>query len=704
MKKQTLPFTPRLTLLSTALFLALGYSSVQAEEDAIIDDDLDTISVTASRIERGTKEVTSAISVIDEKKIEDAKMFNIKDAIQGTPGVLIDTKNGGYDVRLIIRGAGQKANYGVREIMILRDGVPMTDPDSFSRFDFIDTQDIERIEITKGPGSLYGSGSAGGTIQIISKSVFDENINRVKVGVGEHGSRMLHGRYGTEINDSNAISVTASHREVENGWRRWNKFDTNQLSLKHGLMMDDGSTLESELSYSEADMQLPGSMSAAQFETFRETGEQTATKDAWKHSGRYSTIWFFNSRLEKEIGDFTLKPRLYFNRWDHFHPVTAGINENLGTNVLGGDLEFAYDHSLFGQKGTLVAGVTARVDDTDESNKYQYADVQTLPGGRIIATLSDNKGALMESEEATNTLYGLFLQETFRPTDRLTIDAGFRFDQMNFDLTTQTYTDYNWGTGQYVANVGTINTDATFDLFAPSLGLSYALNRQVNLFANVAQSGQVPSEGEINDNPTLDSATARNIEFGIKGRAKGWSFDTSIYRTKVKDDIIQVYTGWTSSFKNAGETLKKGFEFNGNLELNKYVTIGASYAYSDYNFVDFQESSSLDYSGNQLPYVPRQQYGFNLTYNHPNGFKARVQTDTWGEYYMDNANTEKYDGYDFLTSLMVGYESGPHSVTLNVDNLFDKRYATEAKKSSSGTVSYAAGSPRSAMLTYLYSF
>ncbi|PLY16229.1 MAG: hypothetical protein C0631_04210 [Sedimenticola sp.] len=152
-----------LAFIATPLYAA--EETTQDENDEAVD----TISVTASRVARGTKEVPGAIDVIDKAKIEDAKMLNIKDAIQGTPGVLIDSKNGGYDVRLMIRGAGQKANYGVREIMVLRDGVPMTDPDSFSRFDFIDTQDIERIEITKGPGSLYGSGSAGGTVQIISK-------------------------------------------------------------------------------------------------------------------------------------------------------------------------------------------------------------------------------------------------------------------------------------------------------------------------------------------------------------------------------------------------------------------------------------------------------------------------------------------------------------------------------------------------------
>jgi iron complex outermembrane receptor protein len=52
-------------------------------------DDQDTISVTASRIKRATGEVAASLSVIDARKIEQARMFNVKDGIQGTPGVLI---------------------------------------------------------------------------------------------------------------------------------------------------------------------------------------------------------------------------------------------------------------------------------------------------------------------------------------------------------------------------------------------------------------------------------------------------------------------------------------------------------------------------------------------------------------------------------------------------------------------------------------
>ena len=713
MQKYSVKISHPLCLLASCLLLGIS-SQVAAETEAKADDDEenleDTLTVTASRIERYTKDIPSAIDVIGQDKIEGATMFNIQDAIRGTPGVLIDSKNGGYDVRLIIRGAGQKANYGVREIMVLRDGVPMTDPDSFSRFDYIDTQDIERIEITKGPGSLYSSGAAGGTIHIISKSVFDLDSNQVKLGYGEYGTAMVHGRYAGDINEDNAFALTFSHRETDNDWRDWNEYQSDQFSFKHGFMLSDGGTLESELSYSKADIQLPASMTEAEYEEFEDTGKQRETSSPWQHNGRYSTIWFFNSRLEKTYGDFTFTPRIYYNHWDHYHPVTGAINDTPGTDSYGTDLEFSHDHELFGDS-TLVAGVTARRDQSDNAKKYKYRDiVYNRYSGRIDYTESDKKGDLMQTQDAKNTLYGIFMQETLRPTDRITADIGFRFDKSDFDVDTTMYSDYSWSRGDYVDDdqPQISNIDKTFNLFSPRVGVTYELTDTLNIYGVGAQSDQVPSEGEIQENPDLDSATARNFEVGLKGRAPEWSFDASIYHTTVKDEIVSILNGYETEFQNAGKTRKLGFEFSGDLDLGEYFSLGASYAYSDYTFKDFDEPiygvGNVDRSGNQIPYIPRNQYSLNISFHHPRGFSGRIQTDTWGEYYMDNANTEKYDGYDFLTSLMLGYETGPHKVALNVDNLFDQQYAAEVKKNTTGLKTYYAGAPRTAMLSYSYQF
>ncbi len=134
----------KLLIIMSAVGLVASNQSIAddyGDESLVIED----VAVTATRVERATRDIPEAISVIDKERIDNSRMFNITDAVSGTPGVLINSKSGGYDTRVLIRGGGLKANYGIREIFLICDGVPITDPDSFTRMDFIDIHDIELI-------------------------------------------------------------------------------------------------------------------------------------------------------------------------------------------------------------------------------------------------------------------------------------------------------------------------------------------------------------------------------------------------------------------------------------------------------------------------------------------------------------------------------------------------------------------------------
>ena len=690
----------------SALLLSTTAASPVLAQDAIATQ-LDEISVTATRAARGTKEVPASITVIGESRIANEKMFNIKDAIQGTPGVQINSKNGGFDSRLVIRGAGQKANYGVREIMVLRDGVPMTDPDSFTRFDFIDTQDIERIEITKGPGSIYGGGSAGGVIQILSKSVFEPDENRVRIGAGTSGTSNAHARVGSMVGDNDAVAVTVSRRAVDNSWRPRNSFESTQGSVKHGHMFENGGTLESEMSFSEVNMDLPGSMSQAQYEEFRRTGKQNGNSDAFDFSGRDSNSYFFNSKYELQDGDITYKPRIYATKWSHYHPVTGAINVSDNNVISGADAEAHYEHQLWGAS-TLVAGVSARMDKTKDARKYQYRDVTTGFGGRISSVNSDQLGALMETEDATNTLLGVFAQETVRPNDKTLIDVSLRLDQSVFDISTNETTKYDFGTGTYVAGAGKTQVDKTFDLVSMRIGSSYALDDTTNVYGSFAMSDQVPSASEIGTNTSLTASTAATVEVGAKGRQAGFSYDAAVYFTAVTDEIVSVSENGQTTFSNAGEVEKRGLELTGNYSLSDEFSLGANYAFSDYTFKTFNEpvnNVNISRAGNKMPYVPRHQVAMSLNYDSGWGVKGGLRSESWSSYFMDNANTEKYSSYKFITSANLSYDiSEQQSVALNVENLLDKHYAVEAKKSTRGTQTYSAGQPRTFVLTYSQDF
>lgn len=694
---------PRRRALCLAIAAALP-AFARADGDKV----LDAVSVTATREARATAEVPQAIAVVGKEALDEKKMFNVKEALQAIPGVLIDSKNGGFDARLIIRGAGLKAPYGIREIMVLRDGVPLTDPDSFTRLDFVDTLDIERIEVAKGPGNLFATGSTGGAIQIFSKSVFDRSANNLRIGFGNDNTRNVHLRYGGKVGEDQALALTATYRKMDNDWRAWNRFDTTQTSLKHGLILGGGDVLESEISYAEANVQLPGAMDRTLFDRFLASGQQTDTSEPWKNSGRYSKVWFFNSRLEMQRGDITFKPRVYFNTWYHYHPVTGIINETEDwVRNLGVDLETHWRHA----GGNLVGGLTVRQERVPDSRKYQYRDVVTAAGGRIVATRSDAKGALASTNSTTSLLASPYIQESWRPGERWIVDLGLRYDLVEMKDDTNEITRFDYATGRYVAGGGVTHTDKRFTLPAPKLAVSYKLHDALHVFGMVAQAGQVPSSGEISSNPALDAPVARNYEVGLKGRGSNWQVDSSLYVAPVKKEIVQINNGGITEYANAGKTSKKGFELAGSHGLGGGWEVGGYYGYADYSYDQFREpvrvgaaTVNVDRAGKSLPFVPKHQYGLSLGWKSPAGWRARLSANSWGEYWLDNANTEKYQGWEWVTNLSVGYEKNGHSLTLNVDNLLDEHYAFEVKKDTAGKVSYTAAAPRTVMLTYRYDF
>ena len=692
-----------------SLVALLLISSIKAQEI-----NLDSISVTATKVSTATKDISQSIAVVDEKTIEDKNILNIQEAIENIPGVNAESSTNSPSPRLIIRGAGLKARYGVREIMVMKDGVPLTDPDSFTRFDFIDMQDVLSVEVQKGPGSINAVNATGGVIQLVTKSVFHEDKNRVKIGIGDDGQKNLNLKVREALGENDFISATISKREIENSWRDNNEFDSTQATIKYGHIFQDDSTIESEFSYTESNMNIPASMNAAEFEEFKKTGTQHDTSYQWQHSARDSKIFSINTKYEKEVGDIVYKPRVYFNAWEHFHPVSGIINESDDNKVYGTDLELNYNHSLFGNSAIFVGGITAKADVTKDSKKYKYADYVTLPSSSwpftpyISETLSNNKGDLAQTEDSTTTLYGAYMMETFSPTNDLTFDISSRVDKLNFDISGNEITDYSYSAKNYVAGIGLYNIDKSYTLFSAKLGALYKISDTTNAYISVATANQAPTTSELSDNSSLDKSTSVNYEVGVKTRAQNLSYDLAIYENIVDDEIIQIRdANGNSIYDNAGKTKKRGLEFNAQYALNKEFALGASYAYSDFQFVTFNESvagSLVSRDGNYLPYIPKNQYSLFATMNLPNGFKSRVTTKSWGSYYMDNANTQKYEGYKFVTDLMLGYEYEAHNIQLNIKNITNEYYAMEALKDVYGNESYKAAAPISGMLTYSYKF
>ncbi len=699
-----------LILLFSQLLIAM---IAGAEEQVDTRHQVEEVVVTATRTERKTEETPAGVTVVTEEDLETSRLLGVKEALTGIAGVQSETRNGGYDARLVIRGAGLKARYGVREIMVLLDGVPITDPDGLTRLDFIDTQLIERVDVVKGPNStLYGANAAGGVINIITKSPYEE-IKSAKGGYGNYNTQLYNLIFGDNVGET--YFTLSGTRKSTDGWRERNNFNSNQAGIKLARLLADGTSAELTFFYTNADLQLPGTLSQEQFDE----DITQRTDQPWRHSGRDSNVYFSSLRAEKVLGSLTLKPLLYFQRWDHFHPVTGSINDG-GAYIFGGDVQGDLRHNLFGMEGLLTAGITAQYDRSD-NDKYAYQDVQVNPfSGRIIATLSDNKGDLIDTDKDRITKWGVYVQESLRPTHKWILDLGIRFDQVIFDLSADVFQEFSYSAGNYVPpDEESIKVDKTFEMVSPRLGLVYTLTEGFNIYGTISTGFQTPQSSELQDNENLDPATTINYEAGIKARhPRGHSFDLSAFYMDVDDEVVltRLADGGTS-YSNAGETIKKGIEVAAEIQPAQGLYLGGTYTYSDFEFEKFDEPVTVfnpalgtsetlvfDRSGNQLPYIPKHQYSLYARYKHPSGLKTQISAYTWGEYYVDNANSEKYTGYDFLANLFVGWETDHWDFTFDVNNVFDKKYAIEVYKDSSGELRYYPGAPRTFFAKVTYTF
>ena len=127
----------------------------------------DTV-VTPTRTEVPASEVGSSFSVISQEQIRESGRVNVGEVLRDVVGVDVVRQGGPGGLQSVfIRGTNSQ------HTKVLLDGVPINDPSNATRgFDFstLDVENVERIEVLRGPQSLlYGSDAIGGVINIITR-------------------------------------------------------------------------------------------------------------------------------------------------------------------------------------------------------------------------------------------------------------------------------------------------------------------------------------------------------------------------------------------------------------------------------------------------------------------------------------------------------------------------------------------------------
>ena len=162
----TAALLPLLTAASQTV-LASNTADVGTNSETRSEPNLELISVSASRVEVPLRELGVSVAVVTAADIERLGYSSLLDVMRTLPGVSVSNNGGAGKVSSVyLRG---ESNY--RKLVLL-DGVNIADPANTqvaTQFQHLLAQDVERIEVLRGPqGMMYGAG-AGGVINIITR-------------------------------------------------------------------------------------------------------------------------------------------------------------------------------------------------------------------------------------------------------------------------------------------------------------------------------------------------------------------------------------------------------------------------------------------------------------------------------------------------------------------------------------------------------
>lgn len=672
----TLKNVPTLILPILVVAPTLTYS-----ESSRAAEPVDTITVTATRLEKDLQSVPASISVVDEDDIQLAKQqLGLDESLAKVPGLfMMNRYNLAQDLRVSIRGFGARSSFGIRGIKILVDGIPETLPDGQGSVDSIDLGSSERIEVIRGPASsLYGNAS-GGAILVTSEQAPETPFVSYRPVVGDGGFKKHQLKFGGG-GDKMDYFVSLSNLDYD-GYREHSETEITNMNGRFGFAVSDDAELKVSLGYTDSPIANdPGGVNLEAFETDPQAARQ---RNVDFDSGEALEQTKLGLVYDRDVGDSgTLTARTYVVSRDFSNklPFVGGGAVQFERALTGLGLQYTGDVTLGGKPNRYTVGVDYDVQDDD---RQRFDNNEGVLGDQTLE----------QNEKVTST--GLFLQNEFSANDKTQLTAGVRFDSVKFDVTDTFLSD------------GDDSGDRTMDEVSTSLGVSYQVSNRTNLYASYATSFETPTTTEF-ANPTgggfnsdLNPQTATNLEIGLKG---SWNdkttYEVALFKIDVEDELIPFELEDQPDrefFANAGESERIGLELSLTAKATDNLSASLAYTYSDFSFTDFVTDGGDNYNGNAIPGIPENQLHLQWDYQADNGAYGQLELQYVDEINANNANTTVTDNY-MVANLRMGYtkykDNWELSPFIGVNNITDEAYSGNIRINAFGGRHYEAAPER----------
>ncbi|HED30908.1 MAG TPA: TonB-dependent receptor [Prosthecochloris aestuarii] len=670
-----------------ALLLLSPASSQAAGQGGIAWMELDEITVTATKTERGIGDAPVSVEIVTEEEIQNMGAVTLRDVFEQTPGVFINPGLG----EMSVRGAGA---FGT---LVLVDGRRISGENSFKyELNRLGAGAIERIEIVKGPMSvLYGSEAIGGVINIITKKPGEQVQGSLNVQAGSNydGDGERYSVDGSvrgavdELGYSGYFSFikTKPYTEEEVARPKVYSNPPGDKSLvppsQSGIGYAKNNIPDSYISQTtyrdDADVfNIGGSLDYSLGERIKIGADVSYMKE--ERTGEFIGAQYpsanvlpsgkgfpvFSLPIHEELDteridlagrvtwqaadNLELKWKSYGSWYEKHNTLSPVYYEDLGYSVRpdGGG-------SCYGEVSTISHELTAQ---------WSAGNGHELLFG--AEHLDAERKSPWFAEDRTPTTVGYitrsaYAQDEWSVTDKLDLVYGLRFDS---------YSQFD-------------------DQVTGSVGMMYAFSDAVRARVNYGQGYRAPSAPELYMNRNtpkgrvlgaktidtgigktasdLDPESSDNIEVGLSGRGESWKYEVSAFYNSIDDRIGQVSRGQYYTFDNVGDARIKGiegylgFRFLEDIDLNAGVTL-----------MDAENRTT----GNRLDYTPKVTLSVSADYRPVSNLLLNAAVFYTGDQtYEKNMQCLVADDYTFVNlkmSWMPEFADGGE-LYAGIDNLFD---------------------------------
>jgi iron complex outermembrane receptor protein len=617
-------------------------------QDSIQKIDLENVIVKSTKINSTIQQAPLSVTL---KSFREEKNFNsqssFSDFTRNTPGLFTSSSNNfSQDLRISIRGFGARSAFGIRGIKLIVDGIPETTPDGQSQLDNLPLGLVSSIEILRGPNAnLYGNSSGG----VISINTLTDSSEKYYRNSGIFGAYQYQSLQKTRILDWNSSSLIIHYdKRRSNGYRDQSGYKSNILNLKYINDLDNNNKIVWQINYTDSPYAYDsGGLKLSEVENDRrQARKNNIDYDTYEKVKHLKTgVSWNHKRSENSFFDsyFFYQKRDFFTKL----PFNFGGIISLDRDYYGLGTKYTKKYYLDNRKKTLVLGLDY-LNQSDDRKRYK----------NDFGVQGEMTFDQIEQFKST----GLFMLSQTNYDSGLLVRYGIRYD---------------------INDIGTDSSSSIIlDKLNPSVGLSYKVNSNDNIFFSFGTSFETPTLNELSNNPNgvglnedLKSSSSLNYEIGWRKAVSNLTLEAIAYAISSENEILpyelEQFPG-KNFYQNVGSTSRYGIELNSQLSF-KGGRINLSYTLSKNKFEDFIIDNN-NLADNLIPGIPSQMLDLDLIFKLSRGRFLIISNRLIGERYADNANETLINSYNLLNIKYSKEIFSNSEIFLGVNNIFNQEY------------------------------